>query len=176
MRQSTPESGSAPEDRSNVEGCELQVDPDGSSAAKKPSTFNLQPSTLRPRFPAWLPALLLAVLTVALYWPAMRNDFVVFDDPDYVTANARVQSGLTLENIPWAFTSFVASNWHPVTMLSHMLDCELFGLNPRGHHLTSVLLHALNTALVFLLLHSLTGALWRSAMVAALFAAHPLHV
>ena len=91
---------------------------------------------------------MLALVTMALYWPAMRHDFV-YDDKLYVTPNVHVQNGLTWENLKWAFSNTVASNWHPLTMLSHMLDCQLFGLKPWGHHLTSVLLHAVNTVLVF---------------------------
>jgi tetratricopeptide (TPR) repeat protein len=125
---------------------------------------------------AWLVAGLLMLATIAVYWPATRCNFINFDDDLYVTANVHVQNGLTLEGVKWAFTNPVASNWHPFTMLSHMLDCEVFGLNPRGHHLTSVLLHALNVALVFALLRQMTGAMWRSGFVAALFAVHPLHV
>ena len=129
-----------------------------------------------PRFPAWLPALLLALATIALYWPVTRHDFINYDDDLYVTANVHVQNGMTLENLKWAFSSVVLGNWHPLTVLSHMLDCQLFGLQPWGHHLTSLLLHALNTALVFLLLRTLTGAVWRSLLVAALFGWHPLRV
>lgn len=121
-------------------------------------------------------AALLGLVTLALYWPATHHDFINYDDNVYVTANLHVQQGLTLENLKWAFVHPVSENWHPMTMLSHMLDCQLFGLKPWGHHLTSVLLHTLNTALVFLLLRSLTGAFWRSALVAALFGWHPLHV
>ena len=134
------------------------------------------PTAVRPRFPAWLVAALLALATIILYWPATRCGFTNYDDPVYVTENLPVQSGLTVESVKWAFMNPVSANWHPVTMLSHMLDCQLFGLNPWGHHLTSLMLHALNTVLVFLLLRRLTGALWRSALVAALFGLHPLHV
>jgi tetratricopeptide (TPR) repeat protein len=134
------------------------------------------PGTVRSRLPAWLTAALLALVTVAVYWPATGHDFVNYDDPGYVTENAQVTGGLTLENLKGAFSTIVLSNWHPLTMVSHMLDCQLFGLKPWGHHLTSVLLHAANTALVFLLLRALTGALWRSVLVAALFGWHPLHV
>ena len=119
---------------------------------------------------------MLALATIALYWPATHHDFINYDDDLYVTANVHVQNGLTLENLKWAFSNPVGVNWHPVTMLSHMLDCQLFGLKPWGHHLTSLLLHALNTALVFLLLRTLTGAVWRSLLVAALFGWHPLRV
>ncbi len=119
---------------------------------------------------------LLALVTIAVYWPAMRCDFVALDDPDYVTSNVHVQSGLNPESVEWAFVNPVSSNWHPLTVLSHMLDCQLFGLKPWGHHLTSVLLHTINTILVLLLLCRLTGAVWRSVLVAALFGLHPLHV
>ncbi len=197
MRKHATKSKPAPEGGLKVEGCKSQVEKTGSSAGKKPSTFNLQLSTLPPRFPAWLGlwsmarrlsgavrivtpqaklALLLALATIILYWPATHHDFINYDDPAYVTSNVHVQNGLTLENLKWAFSNPVDGNWHPVTMLSHMLDCQLFGLKPWGHHLTSLLLHALNTALVFLLLRTLTGAVWRSLLVAALFGAHPLHV
>ncbi len=134
------------------------------------------PVMTRSRFPVWLIAVLLVLVTIALYWPATRCDFVNFDDDLYVTSNVHVQNGLTLESIKWALWNPVASNWHPLAVLSHMLDCQISGLNPRGHHLTSVLLHALNTVLVFLFLRRLTGALWRSVLVAALFGWHPLHV
>ncbi len=134
------------------------------------------PIMARSRFPVWLMAALLVLVTIALYWPAMRYDFVNYDDDLYVTSNVHVQNGLTLESIKWAFFNPVAANWHPLTMLSHMLDCQMFGLKPWGHHLTSVLLHAVNTVLVFLLLRSMTGAIWRSLLAAAAFGLHPLHV
>jgi len=100
----------------------------------------------------------------------------MLDDELYVTANARVQQGLTPENIRWAFTTTEAANWHPLTWLSHMLDVQLFGLDAGKHHFASLLLHLLNVVLLFILLFRWTGALWRSAFVAALFALHPLHV
>jgi hypothetical protein len=128
------------------------------------------------RVPVWLLAALLALATIALYWPATGNGFVNFDDGYYVTANTHIQHGLTLESVKWAFFNPVCYNWHPPTVLSHMADSQLFGLKPWGHHLTSVLLHAVNTVLVFLLLRRLTGAIWRSVLVAALFGWHPLHV
>jgi len=118
----------------------------------------------------------LALVTIGLYWPATNHDFVNYDDNLYVTENPHVQGGLNPEGVKWAFSNPVAGNWHPLTMLSHMLDCQLYGLKPWGHHLTSVLLHALNTVLVFLLLRNLTGMLWRSMLVAAVFGLHPLHV
>jgi protein O-mannosyl-transferase len=123
----------------------------------------------------WI-CLALAAFTVALYAPALRCQFVILDDPVYVSENRHVQSGLTLDNIVWAFHVNTAGNWHPLTLLSHMLDCQIYGLRPWGHHLTNVLLHAANSVLLFLVLMRMTGAVWRSACVAALFAAHPVHV
>ncbi len=134
------------------------------------------PETVQPRIPVWLLAVLLMLVTTALYWPATRCDFINFDDTEYVTANPHVQGGLNWESVRWAFFNPVSANWHPLTVMSHMLDCQLFGLNPWGHHLINVLFHALNAALVFVLLRLLTGATWRSLLVAALFAFHPLRV
>jgi tetratricopeptide (TPR) repeat protein len=130
----------------------------------------------RPRLPVWLIAALVALVTVVLYWPATGYDFVNYDDELHVTTNVQVQKGLTWESIQWALWSPVNCIWHPLTVWSHMLDCQLFRLQPWGHHLTSVLLHAVNTGLVFLLLRGLTGVLWRSVLVAVLFGWHPLHV
>lgn len=124
----------------------------------------------------WLLAGALWLLTLVLYWPATRCEFVNYDDDRYVTDNPAVKQGLTADSIRFAFLNPVCDNWHPLTLLSHMLDCQLYGLNPWGHHLTNLLLHALNAVLVFLLLRQLTGTLWRSATVAALFAWHPLRV
>jgi Flp pilus assembly protein TadD len=147
------------------------------AAKSKPAAARATtPVMARPRFPAWPMAVLLALLTITLYWPATRCAFVNYDDGEYVVTNLHVQKGLTLESIKWAFLNPAAGNWHPLTMLSHMLDCQLFGLNPRGHHLTSVLLHALNAVLVFALLQQMTGAAWLSFFAAALFAVHPLRV
>lgn len=120
--------------------------------------------------------LVLALITFALFWPVHDADFVNYDDADYVTANAHVQGGLTWANTIWAFTSGHASNWHPLTWLSHMLDCQIFGQGPGAMLLVNAGFHALNTLLVFLVLRRMTGAHWRSAAVAALFAWHPLHV
>jgi hypothetical protein len=130
----------------------------------------------KPRFQMWMTAGLLALVTLAVYWPATQCGFVNFDDPDFITANAQVQKGLTWDTLKWAWLNPVNGTWHPLTVLSHALDCQLFASDPWGHHLTSVLLHALNTALVFLLLRGLTGAFWRSVVVAAVFGWHPLHV
>ncbi|HEX3624653.1 MAG TPA: hypothetical protein VH280_04415 [Verrucomicrobiae bacterium] len=124
----------------------------------------------------WLLAGLLVLVTIAVYWTVTSHDFINYDDPSYLTSNIDVQTGLTWHNFEWAFCHPVVGNWHPVTMLSHMLDCQIFGLKPWGHHLTNVLLHAANTALVFLLLFRLTGTVWRSWVAAAFFGLHPLHV
>ena len=134
------------------------------------------PAEARPRLPAWLMAGLLVLVTMALYWPVTVHDFVNFDDDVYVTANARVQSGLSWGNIKWACLNSVCDNWNPLTVWSHMAVCQVCGLNPWGHHLTNVLLHAFNAGLVFALLQVMTGATWRSLLVAALFAMHPLRV
>lgn len=120
--------------------------------------------------------LFLALATFMSFWQLNLCDFINFDDPDYVTNNPYVKNGLTWEGIRWAVTSGHAANWHPLTWLSHMLDVQLFGLNPYGHHLVNLLFHIANTLLLFFVLHRMTKALWRSAIVAALFALHPLHV
>ena len=134
------------------------------------------PVTSPPRFSTWLLAAVLVLVTLALYWPATRCDFINYDDPDYVVENARVQAGLTLDNVGWAFTTAQAANWHPLTWLSLMLDVNLFGKSAAGFHFTNLALHALNAGLLFWLLWRMTGARWRSAGVAAFFAWHPVHV
>ena len=125
---------------------------------------------------AIVPGLLLFLAAFGLFLPALRNGFVNYDDPDYVTANPQVQHGVSWDGIRWAFRTNHAGNWHPLTWLSHMADCQLFGLRPPGHHFTSVLLHAISAWLLFLVFRRMTGATWRSLMVAALFGLHPLHV
>ncbi|MBX3422344.1 MAG: tetratricopeptide repeat protein [Pirellulaceae bacterium] len=124
-------------------------------------------------------ALGLALATVAIYWPATRCGFVNFDDNLYVTENPHVRRGLSLEAIGWAFVSTEVSNWHPLTWLSHLLDSTIWGVNPQsafGHHLTSVVLHGMNAALLFGVWWMMTRSLWSSALLAALFAWHPLRV
>jgi tetratricopeptide (TPR) repeat protein len=120
--------------------------------------------------------LLLAFITVLVYWPARLAEFIVFDDPDYVTYNSHVQAGLTWAGVKWAFTSFYASNWHPLTWISHMLDTSLFGPSASAAHIVNLLFHAANAVLLFLVLFRATNKLWPAAFVAALFAWHPLHV
>lgn len=122
-------------------------------------------------------AALLVVVTLLLYLPVVHHEFINgWDDDDYVTGNIHIRSGLKPANVAWAFTSFDLSNWHPVTWISHMLDCQLFGLNSGAHHSVNVLLHAANVVLLFWILQQATGAVWRSFVVAALFAVHPLNV
>lgn len=120
--------------------------------------------------------ILLAVVTVLLYSPVTRYPFTNYDDPYYVMDNQPVQAGLTWRTVFWALTTTEQSNWHPLTWLSHALDCQLYGMNAGGHHSTSVLWHALNEVLLFLLLARVTGLTVRSALVATLFALHPLNV
>ncbi|MGA8892724.1 MAG: tetratricopeptide repeat protein [Anaeromyxobacteraceae bacterium] len=124
----------------------------------------------------WLVAAALFLGTLALYARVGGHPFIFFDDNRYVTENPTVQAGLTWQGVKWAFTTLHVSNWHPLTWLSHMLDVELFGLNPGPHHVANVALHAANAVLVFLVFVRMTGATWRSAFVAALFAVHPTHV
>jgi tetratricopeptide (TPR) repeat protein len=113
---------------------------------------------------------------IAVYARVAGCSFINLDDSDYVTQNPRVQSGITWKGIVWAFTAGHAGNWHPLTWLSHMLDCQLYGMNPAGHHLTSFGLHVASTLLLFRLFLRMTQALWPSAFVAAVFGLHPLHV
>ena len=139
-------------------------------------------SLARPRFlpgitrSAFAPCILLVALVAGTFIPCLWNDFVNYDDPPYVTQNAVVQNGFTLRSIGWAFSTNEQGNWHPLTWLSHMLDCQLFGLRPWGHHFSNLLLHTLTTLLLFSVLKRMTGALWRSFFVAALFGLHPLRV
>jgi len=121
-------------------------------------------------------AAVLALGTAAVYWPVHGYGFVNYDDVTYVVSNPQVQAGLTLAGLKWASTTFYASNWHPLTWLSLMADVQLFGLNPGPHHIINVVLHILNAWLLFLVLTTMTEALWPSAIVAGLFAWHPLHV
>ena len=118
----------------------------------------------------------LALVTLAVYAQVVSHQFISLDDDLYIRDNPIVARGLTLPGIAWAFTTFHAGNWHPVTWLSHMLDCQLFGLNAGGHLLVNALIHMANTLLLFWFLRRTTGATWRSAIVAALFALHPMHV
>jgi tetratricopeptide (TPR) repeat protein len=121
--------------------------------------------------------ILLAVSILAIYWQVVDFDFINFDDPIYIKNNDMVREGITLEGIKWAFTSVVyASNWHPLTWISHMIDVQFFGMRPGLHHLTNVIIHLFNAILLFIVFQKMTGTVWKSAAVAALFALHPLHV
>jgi protein O-mannosyl-transferase len=144
----------------------------------KKASLAKEAASVEPRRPIadLLICLCLVVVTAAVYAPVRQHQFLLLDDVEYVTGNAQVQNGLRLSNLAWAFTHSHSANWHPLTWISHMLDCQLWGLNPGGHHLTNVLFHALNATLLFLVLKTMSGARWRSAVVAALFAWHPLHV
>lgn len=123
-----------------------------------------------------LVSVFLIVATVAVFWQLTSYEFVGLDDSVYIIANPQLKAGLTGQNVLWAFTTDRVGMWIPLTWLSFMLDFELWDLDPGGYHLTNLLFHIANTLLLFLLLTRLTGALWRSAFVAALFAIHPLHV
>ncbi len=120
--------------------------------------------------------LLLALSTLVVYWPVGHYPFIAYDDPEYVAGNPHISAGLSGAGVIWAISHLVVSNWHPITALSHMLDCELFGVDPGAHHLVNVGFHTANTLLLFLLLQRTTRAFWRSALVAGFFALHPLHV
>ncbi|MBA2622830.1 MAG: hypothetical protein H0U88_04310 [Chthoniobacterales bacterium] len=121
-------------------------------------------------------SLLLALLTAIVFERTLRHDFINYDDPAYIHEQPEIIGGLTSRGLAWAFTNTHSGNWHPLTSLSHMLDCQLFGMSAQGHHFTSVLLHLIGTVLLLLVLQRLTGAFWRSAFVAAVFALHPLRV
>ena len=156
---------------SSSEAAELpSFDPSQSLSSQSPSQ-NDDDSTS-----PWLLALFLAAITLCAYWPTFSNSFINYDDPGYVTQNNHIQSGLTTANIAWAFRATIMANWHPLTWISHMADITFFGLHPAGHHATSLLLHGINVILLFYLLLTATGFLWRSFVVAALFALHPLNV
>jgi protein O-mannosyl-transferase len=128
------------------------------------------------RITSILICLSLVVIIIAAFWGVQKCEFVNFDDEDYVFGNPNVQQGFTGEAVQWAFTESHASNWHPITWLSHMLDCRLFGLNPGRHHIVSLLIHIINALLLFWILKDTTGAIWKSAVAACLFALHPLRV
>jgi cytochrome c-type biogenesis protein CcmH/NrfG len=118
----------------------------------------------------------LFVLTWIVFGQTLRYDFVNYDDPRYVYQNTRITSGISVANVAWAFSHIHSENWHPLTTITHMLDCQLHGLNANWHHFTNVLLHSFAVVLLFVALERMTGALWRSAFVSAVFAVHPLHV
>ena len=118
----------------------------------------------------------LTVVTLAVFWQVNHYGFINLDDPVYVMENIHIQSGITLDGFRWAFSSTYAEFWHPLTWLSLMFDYQLYGLNAGGYHLTNLILHILSALLLFWLFNRMTGTIWRSAFVAAIFALHPLHV
>ena len=120
--------------------------------------------------------ILIVLLTTIAYFPLFEADFIEFDDRLYVTKNDWVRAGMTWSGTVWAFTQFHSANWHPLTWLSHMLDCEIYGMNATGHHISSLILHIMNSILLFLFFSQVTGAYHRSCILALLFALHPLHV
>src|SRR5438045_3367365 len=140
-----------------------------------PLQGSLQTTSAAPRH-----ALGVCIFLVAITWlvfgQTIRYDFVNYDDNEYVYANPAITSGLTPHGIIYAFSGRHGRNWHPLTTLSHMLDCQLWGVRAGGHHFTNVVLHTIAVVLLFLVLKQMTGAIWQSAFVAALFAIHPLHV
>ena len=138
-----------------------------------------QSTALRRRNPPWVTSCIcvcLFVLTWVVFGQTLRYDFVNYDDPRYVYQNTRITSGISVANVAWAFSHIHSENWHPLTTITHMLDCQLHGLNASWHHFTNVLLHSFAVVLLFVALERMTGALWRSAFVSAVFAVHPLHV
>jgi len=132
--------------------------------------------TLKPRWQAVSVCICLAVLTWIVFGQTLWHDFINYDDPRYVYENTKITSGLSVSGIAWAFTHIHSMNWHPLTTISHMLDCQLYALRPGWHHFTNVLLHTIAVLLLFLALQQMTGAFWQSAFVAAVFAIHPLRV
>ncbi|MBW1826252.1 MAG: hypothetical protein JRI78_04430 [Deltaproteobacteria bacterium] len=121
-------------------------------------------------------SLFLVVMILTAYWQLPAHDFLEFDDNKYITQNAHVHKGITWESIAWAFSITDVAYWHPLTWVSHMLDYQLFGLTSGMHHLMNLFLHMASSLLLFLVLNRMTGALWQSAFVAAMFALHPLNV
>lgn len=141
--------------------------------------INRQSTVLQKRSRRWKTICIsagLAVATWAVFGQTLHYDFVNYDDPSYVYQNTRIASGFNVANIAWAFSHVHSENWHPLTTITHMLDCQLHGLNAGWHHFTNVLLHVIAAVLLFVALQQMTGALWRSAFVSAVFAVHPLHV
>ncbi|HYA22606.1 MAG TPA: glycosyltransferase family 39 protein, partial [Terriglobales bacterium] len=152
----------------SVAAARLQRDPAG-----RPSFSKLFAS---PEKRTAVLCLLLAVVSLAAYNPLIRNGFINFDDGQYITHNPHIAAGLNWDTVRWSFTTFDQANWHPLTWISHAVDYQLFGANPAGHHYVNLLLHACNAVLLFLLFQSATGWTWRSLMLAALFALHPVNV
>jgi protein O-mannosyl-transferase len=155
----------------------VKICPLSSTAAKPASSFRkVEGPFSSPGNRNLVVCLLLLLVTLAVYNPVSSHPFVNYDDNLYITQNPHVRAGLTWDSVRWAFTTFDQANWHPLTWIAHELDYELFKLNPAGHHYSNLLLHGLNAMLLFLVLQWATGFTWRSLMVAALFAVHPVNV
>lgn len=120
--------------------------------------------------------LFLSIVTIGIFWQIQDHEFIIFDDPGYIYENKHVIRGLTFEAVKWAFLESHAANWHPITWISHILDFEMYGLDPGGHHRTNLIFHTVNAILLFLVFLRMTGGFWQSAVIATLFAIHPLHV
>jgi hypothetical protein len=148
--------------------------PNKTSARRKPASFRKSPNWTRKQ--TAIGALGVALTSALLYLPILRNPFISFDDREYVTENPVIKAGLTWHTFAWAWTSFDHANWHPITWISHAVDVQFFGMSPAGHHLTSLLFHAANAALLFLFLAKATRSPAMSLAVAAVFAVHPLNV
>src|ERR1051325_6162791 len=146
--------------------------------ARNPSatTTGTSGQSIRGRIVIVVIVLLLFGIVWLVFGQTLGHEFINYDDHEYVYENPRITNGVTLDAIVWAFTHVHSANWHPLTTISHMFDCDLYGLRPWGHHLTNVLLHGAAAILLFLVLLQLTGVRWASAFVAALFAIHPLRV
>jgi len=153
--------------------CMFQKASAHSSGKRRPPEKTKKSAALRAE---WFIIPLLIAVTLTVFWPVQGHGFLAYDDDAYVYDNPHVNTGLTITNIRWALTAMEAYNWHPLTWISHMVDVQFYGLNPAGHHRTNLLLHLANTVLLFLVLRRMTRSAWRSALVAALFAIHPLHV
>src|SRR5438128_1317992 len=134
------------------------------------------PANGKPKQFVILAGILLGLSTLGVYLPALGLDFINYDDPQYVTENPAIRAGLSGQSLGWAFSGFHSGNWHPLTWLSHMLDCQMFGMEAGWHHLMNVAVHAATAIVLFLVLRRMTGLTWRSAFVAAIFAIHPLRV
>jgi len=147
-----------------------------SKSRKDITTIHATCFGIRPSRAILVSCLLLIALTAAVYSPVTHYPFINYDDPDYVSQNKHIQGGLSWQTVTWAMTATDAANWHPLTWLSHAMDYQLYGLDPGGHHLSSVLIHVCNVVILFLLLVRATGEIGRSALVAALFAVHPFNV
>src|SRR4029453_15009695 len=145
------------------------------AAAKRRSAISLS-HTIRLKRSDLVILFGLAVITFGIYAQVIGHQFITLDDPTYIRENPNVNRGITLAGLAWAFTTFHVANWHPLTWISHMIDCQLFGTNAGRHLLVNTLIHAANTLLIFYFLFRTTHARWPSALVAALFALHPLHV